>query len=75
MCTPLLWSLTHYDITMGNDVARGIYCDVIMSDDIIMCTYYVITMLNGIAVSFFITTPNYGIAFSPVNSLKLFIKH
>ncbi len=36
--------VTHYDITMGNDVARDIHCDVTMSNDIAMCTYHGITM-------------------------------
>ncbi len=30
---------THYDITIGNDVARDIHCDVKMSNDIAMCRY------------------------------------
>ncbi len=44
---------THYDITMGNDIAKGAYCDitignyvardihcdVTMSNDSVMCTY------------------------------------
>ncbi len=25
---------THYDITMGNDVAKDIHCDVTMSNDV-----------------------------------------
>ncbi len=25
---------THYDITMGNDVARDIHCDVTISNDV-----------------------------------------
>ncbi len=28
---------THYDITMGNNVARHIYCDVTMSNDVAIC--------------------------------------
>ncbi len=27
------------EITMGNNVARDIHCDVTMSNDIAMCTY------------------------------------
>ncbi len=48
----LLCSMTHYDITMGhdvakdaycgttmgNDVARGIHCDITMDNDFAMCT-------------------------------------
>ncbi len=43
---------THYDITMGNDVARDIHCDVTMSNDVTMWTYHYYLcilhyMLNG----------------------------
>ncbi len=41
---------THYDITMGNDVNRDIYCDVTMSNEIAMCTYHNITMHNDVAM-------------------------
>ncbi len=57
--------INHYDITMGNDVARGvyceitmgnciardIYCDITMSKDIAMCTYHGITMHNEITIN------------------------
>ncbi len=57
---------THYDITMGNDVARhvhceitmdndiarDIHCDVTMSNDVAMCTYHVITMHNELLWTF-----------------------
>ncbi len=33
-----LCSMTHYDITMGNDIAKDIHCDVTMSNDVAMCT-------------------------------------
>ncbi len=50
---------THYDMTMGNDVAKDahreitmgnyvaidIHCDITMSNDVAMCTYHGITML------------------------------
>ncbi len=42
---------THYDITMGNDVARDIHCDVTVRNDIAMCTYHCITMHNDIAMN------------------------
>ncbi len=56
---------THYDITMGNDVARdmhceitmgidvarNIHCDVIMSNDVAMCTYHGITMHNDVTMN------------------------
>ncbi len=51
---------THYDITMGNDVARDAHCkitmgndiakdnhcDITMSNDVAMCTYHGITMYD-----------------------------
>ncbi len=30
---------THYDITMGNNVAKDIHCDVTMRNYVAMCTY------------------------------------
>ncbi len=38
----------HCEIRMGNDVARDIHCDVTMSIDIAMCIYHGITMHNDI---------------------------
>ncbi len=43
----------HCKITMGNDIARDIHCDITMSNDITMCTYHVITMYNDVAMNFF----------------------
>ncbi len=43
----------HCEITMGNDVARDIHCDVTMNNDIGMCTYHAITMYNVIAMNIF----------------------
>ncbi len=45
LSTLLLCSMTHYDITMGNNVARDIHCDVRISNDITMCTSQYITTL------------------------------
>ncbi len=42
----------HCEITMGNDVARDIHCDVTMSNDITVCTYHGITM-HAIAMNLF----------------------
>ncbi len=44
---------THYDITMGNDVARDIHCDVTMSNDFAVCIYHCITMHIDIAMNLF----------------------
>ncbi len=43
----------HFEITMGNDVARDIHCDVTMSNDLTMSTYHGITMHNDIAMNLF----------------------
>ncbi len=56
--TPHFGSMTHYDITIGNDFVRdvyydiimgsfyvqNIYCDIIMGHDIIMGAYNDVTM-------------------------------
>ncbi len=58
---------THYDITMGNDVARDaqceitmvndvardIHCDITISNNITMCRYQGITMLNDVSINLF----------------------
>ncbi len=65
---------THYDITMGNDIAsdahckitmsndiaRDIHCDCTMSNDVAMCTYHGITMHNDVAMNL------YSYVFSPL---------
>ncbi len=53
LCALLLCSLTHYDITVGNDNT--------MSSDIAMSTYHGITMHNDVAMNLLlcITTPNF----------------
>ncbi len=43
----------HCEITMGNNVARDIHCDVTMSNDIAVCTYHGITMHNDVAMNLF----------------------
>ncbi len=45
---------SHYDIAMGNDVAKDIHCDITMNNDIAMCTYHGITMHNYISMNIFI---------------------
>ncbi len=44
----------HCEITMGNDVARDIHCDDTMSNDIAMCTYHGSTMHYDVAMNFFL---------------------
>ncbi len=36
--------MTHYDITIGNDVARDVHYDIIMGHNIAMGTYHDVTM-------------------------------
>ncbi len=43
----------HCEITKGNDVARDIHCDITMSNDVAICTYHGITMHNDIAMNLF----------------------
>ncbi len=31
--------MTHYDITMDNDIARDIHCDVTMRNDFALCVH------------------------------------
>ncbi len=41
----------HCDITMGNDVARDIHCDITFSNYVAMCTYHGITMHNDVPMN------------------------
>ncbi len=34
LCALPLSSITHYDITMGNDVARNDHCNITMGNDV-----------------------------------------
>ncbi len=56
--------INEYDITMGNDVARDIHCDVTMSNDVAVYTYG-ITMHNDSAMNIFyhVSSPLYLIVF------------
>ncbi len=42
--TLLFCSMTHYDITIGNDVTRDVHCDIIMGHDVVIGTYHDVTM-------------------------------
>ncbi len=57
--------MTHYDITMGNDVASDVHCDIIMDHHFAMGTYHV-TMHTDVARTLdpylCITMPNYEIS-------------
>ncbi len=41
--------MTHYDITIANDVARDVHCDIIMGHDVVMSTYHDVTMQIDVA--------------------------
>ncbi len=44
----------HCEITMGNDVARDSHCDVMVSNDVAMCsTYNGVTMHTDVAMNIF----------------------
>ncbi len=47
--TLLFSSMTHYDITIRNDVARDVHCDIIMGHDVVIGTYHDITMQTDVA--------------------------
>ncbi len=63
--------MTHYGITMGNNVARNIQYVFTVSNHA-MCIFQDIIMHNDIAMNllFCITTHNYDIAVSPVHALN-----
>ncbi len=41
--------MTHYDITIGNDVARDVHYEIIISHGIVMGTYHDVTMHTDVA--------------------------
>ncbi len=47
--TLLFCSMTHYDITIGNDVARDVHSDIIMDHDVVLGTYHDVTMQTDVA--------------------------
>ncbi len=73
-CLMTLLEMPHCGTTMLNDVARDIHCGITMDNNVAMCTSHVIIMNNDIARNLFllcINTPNYDIAISLVNYLRL----
>ncbi len=77
-CGITLWtiyfcSMTHYDITITNDVTRDVHCDIIMGHDVVMGTYHDVTMQNDVArmLTYVLLHPIMIFLFS----LKLYIKH
>ncbi len=41
--------MTYYDITIGNDIAGDVHCDIIMGHDVVMCAYRDVTMHTDVA--------------------------
>ncbi len=41
--------MTDYDITIGNDVARDVHCEIIMDHDVAMSTYHYVTIHTDVA--------------------------
>ncbi len=73
LCVLLVCSMTHYDITMGSDIAREANCNITMGNDVARNIHYNITMSNGIAMcTSQCIMPNWDIAVSLVNSLKFY---
>ncbi len=50
LCTRLLCSMTHYDITMGNDVAREAHCNITMGNGVVRDIHCDVTMSNDVAM-------------------------
>ncbi len=56
-CRDHIWtlrfcSMTHYRISIGNDVARDVHCDIIMGYDVDMGTYHDVIMHTDVARTF-----------------------
>ncbi len=47
--TQRVCSMTHYDITIGNDVAQDVHCNIIMGYDVVIGTYHDVTMQTDVA--------------------------
>ncbi len=64
-CTLLFCSMTHYDITIGNNVAMDVHCEIIMGHSIVMGTYHDVTMHTN-AASDVATTLIYYVLLHPI---------
>ncbi len=49
LCTLHFCFMTHYETTIGNDVARDVHCDIIMGHDVVIGTYHDVTMHTDVA--------------------------
>ncbi len=61
-CGITLWtirfcSMTHYDITIANDVARDVNYDIIMGHGVVMGTYHDITMQTDRILTYVLPHP------------------
>ncbi len=43
--------MTHYDITIGNNIARYVHYELIMGDSIVVGTYHDVTMQTDVAMT------------------------
>ncbi len=43
--------MTHCDITIGNDVARDVHCEIIMGLGMVMGTYHDVTIHTDVAAT------------------------
>ncbi len=43
--------MTHYDITIGNDVARDVHYEIMKGHSIVVRTYHDVTMHTDVAMS------------------------
>ncbi len=59
--TTFFCSMTHYDITIGNDVAWDVHYEIIMGHSIVVGTYHDVTMHTDVAM-----TPIYYVLLRPI---------
>ncbi len=43
--------MTHYDIIIGNDVARDVHYEIVMGHSIVVGTYHDVTMHTDVAMT------------------------
>ncbi len=58
----------HYDITVGNNLSRDIYCDVTISNVVTMCIYHDIIMHNDVTTNLF-----YSVIIFPIYVILLLV--
>ncbi len=70
--------MTHYYMTIRNDVARDFYCDIIICHDIVMGTYPDVTMHIDVArnhIYYVLLGNTFIMSVYLAISLQLYIKH